>query len=268
MKIAFLPCLILLVSCTPKVQIPTSFTPTQTFQLATPQLLIDSIIFQKTALAELELRQKGTQIRYTLDGSAVSKESLLYTVPIQLKQSGILKARAFHEDFKPSETIEQPFFKITPFSKNTKISVLPAPHPKYSNGGISILTDLKTGSENFQTGHWLGFKSKEITIDMQFEQPKTISKVYLRLLNNHRSWIFMPNSIKIYFDNQQIGKMDYAIPTKNLPTTIQNISIPINISQKPLKDLRIKIINLSSIPDFHNGKGYTPWLFIDEIWVE
>ncbi len=268
MKIIFFLFLIFLISCTPKVQNQTSFASTRTFQLATPQLKIDSVLFQKTGTAQLELRQKGTQIRYTLDGSAVTENSPSYSSPIQFSQSSILKSKAFHSDFLPSETIQQSVARVTPFPKNTVITVTPNPHPSYNKGGISILSDLATGTENFKSGHWLGFKSKEVNINIKQNEPKTFSTIHLRILKNHRSWIFMPQRIEIYTKGEQIGSISFETPTEHQPTSIQFIAIPLNHSQKSLEDLQIKIINLPSIPDFHNGKGYTPWLFIDEIWIE
>jgi len=54
---------------------------------------------------------EGAEIYYTLDGSVPTKNTNLYTEPINITKNQILKIRSFHQDLKPSMAISHAFEK-------------------------------------------------------------------------------------------------------------------------------------------------------------
>lgn len=48
---------------------------------------------------------EGADIRYTLDGSEPTMSSTLYNAPVELKESKVIKVKAYKEGYEPSETI-------------------------------------------------------------------------------------------------------------------------------------------------------------------
>lgn len=55
----------------------------------------DTTVFENTIEVTMSSQTPGVEIRYTLDGSAPTVESTLYTQPVILKESARIKARAF-----------------------------------------------------------------------------------------------------------------------------------------------------------------------------
>lgn len=76
--------------------------------------------------------EQGTQIRYTIDGSEPTQESTLYTNPISLTTPHTFKAKAFKENYLPSETI----------TKEYKIILLP-PTVLPTSGTYNFNTQIK-----------------------------------------------------------------------------------------------------------------------------
>ncbi len=263
-----------LLACSPRIQENSSFASVGIFQLATPQLEIDSILFQHAATIRLTLGHPNVQIRYTLDGSEVTVQSPLYTQSIKPMVSGAIKVRAFHSDFKPSETVEQRFFKVQPVPKGTTIAVSPKPHQNYPGGGANALIDLQTGTTNFRNGKaWLGFQNQEITIDIAFDKAPKLKAISLSLLEDIGAWIFMPERIELYdltiSDSPKLlSHQSFNAPIDFSPSRLHFVTLPIKFEGDSSKMIRIKIINMTAIPDFHPGKGTPPWLFISEVLLE
>jgi hypothetical protein len=64
-----------------------------------------------TSIPQIELKAKSpeTEIRYTLDGSEPGASSPLYTEPIALNRSALVKARAFTKGLLPSPTLSHAY---------------------------------------------------------------------------------------------------------------------------------------------------------------
>ncbi len=68
------------------------------------------LFVDKVAVAEIKSNTEGSAIRYTLDGSEPTKNSILYNKPFEIKQSCVLKAKQFVDD-RTSRTAEA-FFRM------------------------------------------------------------------------------------------------------------------------------------------------------------
>ncbi len=58
----------------------------------------------------------GAEIRYTLDGSVPDTDSALYTGPVRLEETGVLRAVAYERDALPSRVLTQTYFLNEDFS--------------------------------------------------------------------------------------------------------------------------------------------------------
>ena len=70
--------------------------------VSTPVLPAGLSLFKGTLDLTLTSRTEGAAIHYTLDGSEPTEASPLYTSPVQLDHSALIRARAFKEGMKPS----------------------------------------------------------------------------------------------------------------------------------------------------------------------
>ena len=117
---------------------------------------------------ELSSLNPEDQIRYTLDGSAPSAASALYTAPLEISEdaklrSAVIRAtgasRTLSQDVQISKSSLKPVQSVSEPSKS------------YAYNGISSLVDGLKGGRNYKTGRWIGFVGKdvEMVIDMRGE---------------------------------------------------------------------------------------------------
>lgn len=244
-----------------------SFTPVNSFQLADPQVEVDSILFQEGTQIRLKLDHPGVSLHYTLDGSDVTPQAQKYNKPIPLNQSAILKVKAFHDEFYPSRTLVQGVYKVNDIASSAKVKLSANPHKNYAGNGVASLVDLKKGSTNFRVGnYWLGFQERELLIELEFEKPISIHSLSMSTLEDHGSWIFLPKAIEVYSENELLAQKDWNKPPAAQPKALHFLQL--DWPKQQVKAIQIKIKNLPFIPDWHQGKGTTPWLFLDELLIE
>ncbi|MGN0447121.1 MAG: CotH kinase family protein [Acutalibacteraceae bacterium] len=84
---------------------PGSQNPAEAYapSLPNPQFSFTSTYVQAGTPVEI-IAPKG-EIHFTIDGSEPTERSPVYTQPISIKRSGVIRARAFSEGFVPSDTV-------------------------------------------------------------------------------------------------------------------------------------------------------------------
>ena len=93
----------------------------------------------------------------------------------------------------------------------------------------------------------------------------------ISLLQDEKSWIFLPEAIFVYYyDDAQknyrpVGNEIFSHTEPGAKqSSIREIKPGSHISSQKLK---LVLLPLKKIPEWHNGKGNHAWLFIDEIKV-
>lgn len=265
MKIVFsLLSILVLIGC--KQQVKPKFASTRLFHLNTPQINASKTLFQNTTEITMQFSMPGATIKYSVDGTEVTKQSLNYNKPIFLKKSTIIKAKSYHPDYQESPTNKIQITRIKENISDSKISISPKPNTKYKGKGAKILIDLKKGTLQFSSAAWLGFQEPKVTTDITFSEPKKVSKIRLSTLLNHGSWIFLPSAVTVISNNKIVGELDLKKPSKNELPALHYIEIPVD--SKKYTDLKIIVTPLHSIPNWHMGKNTPAWFFMDEILIE
>jgi hypothetical protein len=260
-KISFLGIFILCASCTHKI----NFLQKHQAPLASPIIESDAIFFAEDLEVKLNLALDNVEIRYTLDDSEPTVSSSLFSNKIILSESANLKARAFHSDYLPSETISTQFVKINSAISVEKISINRETHKKYQGKGSESLIDYVKGTKDFKSDAWLGFAGGDLEIILECSRKEMIGQVVVSLLSDQKSWIFLPEIIEIYTANQ--GEKFTLVATKKNSDSEFRFS---EMNFEPINADYIKVVlkNISEIPDWHPGKGTLPWLFIDEVLLK
>ncbi len=236
------------------------FLQEQEVQLASPKIIIDSILFKKSAKIEAINIPTGSKVYYTIN----SREKKKYNGPFYISETGQLEVIAKTSNYQSSESISLELIKLPKKKIEASLSFSPEPSESYPGNGPSSLLDLERGTLNFKDGNaWSGFQHSAIEIDIKLERPTSLSTVFCSILQDHNSWIFQPHKIQIWSGGKEIGNTNISIPMEFKNPSMNFISI--NLPEGTYKDLKVKIINLKNIPAWHPGAGTPPWLFIDEI---
>ena len=82
--------------------VPYSYTERPTVSI--PYIANDLYLFEGTITAELGSATPGATIHYTLDGTEPDENSPVYSEPLTLKETTLIKAKGYKEGFVPSRT--------------------------------------------------------------------------------------------------------------------------------------------------------------------
>ena len=242
----------------------------QQFQLAPPMLKSGSVFFRGSAIVQLQFAQPGTRIFYTLNNTEPLENDSVYSKPIVIKKSlTTLKAKVFGKGYLPSEIVEATFIK-----DGLKIKSIeqPGADEKFTGNGPQTLFDNEGGVPDLHNKNFLGYQKDSIEINVTLEKKEKINSVLLNFLQDHGSWIFLPQKIEVmYFDIKKnmyvpMGKKEIPVDTiiKGSSTVYEIIRAGKKISSDKLK---IVLKPVQSLPGGHPGVGKQSWLFIDEIKI-
>lgn len=238
-----------------------------TFQLAPPILSVDSVLFKNSATMRLHFGSPESQIRYTLDGKDVDSNSPIYTTPIVVTQAAIVKAKAYHPDFRASDQVSLAVEKLVHDISQATVALTPPPHDNYKGSGAQGLVDMQKGGSQFRGNDaWIGFQANPVTITIALKKGLELSTIKVSYLQNQSGWIFGPQKIEVLSGAEILGETFIENAEEPRGDRLAMITVP--IKKGTYAQLKLQVYPIDEIPQWHQGKGSAPWLFLDEILVE
>ena len=122
------------------------YSPEKKFRYAqSPKIDFSDILFLDSRMVTLSGTEPGAKIYYTLDGSEPTEKSTLYSGPITITKSTVLKTRSFVNGIFPSYPITVHFRKIDMLDAVTASGLQPGVKYIYREGpGVRSAKDQKT----------------------------------------------------------------------------------------------------------------------------
>ena len=143
---------------------------------------------------------------------------------------------------------------------------------QYAASGKDALIDGLLGGNEFRTGDYQGYYDQDVVAIISFQTPLALSEVGFSYIQDHKSWIFAPNAIKV---EGSIDGVNYvtlaqqvlppAKPTDKNPLRNQVLLKLDHDKHLKYKYLRYTLSNQGKLPEWHLGAGNPTWLFIDEL---
>ncbi len=222
------------------------------------------------------------QIRYTIDGTDPVLSSTQYTSPVRIDKSGTIKARVFKGGIFSLKVFAFNYRSHLAIGK--KITMAHPPAEKY-NATSDALVDGLRGSPAFQEGRWQGYEGTDFVGTIDLGAPASVKKATIGFLNDIKSWIFLPEYVKIFVSSDGISfrEVNEIITTEspeipgpfikeyqwNAVALNENNSVnDPGTAVNQVRFIRIYAKNRGVCPKWHPGKGGKAWLFVDEIIVE
>jgi Fn3 associated len=247
------------------------------FQLAQPLAKFESAFFKNSTRFELKFAHPGAKIYYTLNNKMPpgsfkdpTPQDNLYKKPLIFKNSfTTIRARVFSSNYRPSETVE---FSFARDGKQIKKITSTAANSKYPGTGDSSLFDNKGGIMDLSSKTWIGFDKDTVNFLIDLTKTETVNSGLLSFLQNEDSWIFLPESILVYyFEENKKSYLPFGseilFPEAKSPAKVNfRFIFPEQRGIKTNK-LMINLITVKKIPDWHPAKGQHAWCFIDEIKI-
>ncbi len=220
--------------------------------------------FAKSMKVFLASSDSNATIHYTLDGTKPGFTSPVYTQPITLEESTIVKAFCYRDKQKISLVKSAEFLKA-----QYGITYQNSYSSKYNGGGNFGLIDGKTGSTNFSDGRWQGYEGKNFEVVVDLGKIKTIHQISSRFLQDYKSWIFLPKTVNYLISTDgknysQLAQAKNDISVNNKHKLIKAFTVK---KTGKARYIKIKAVNIKQCPKGHPGEGQKAWLFIDEISI-
>ncbi len=216
--------------------------------------------------ALLTNEDQGSKIRYTLDGTQVNAQSLIYkSEGITLSSNTQLNAALFNEK---NEQYGKPLSDFLMVNKATGLEYkLKSSKSRYTGGSKFALTDGKTGNaDNLNT--WVGVNGEDLELVLDLGKSTKLTSAGIGFLNAPDSWIMFPKmvSISLSEDGKTFVSPGGAVMKSDNAKKVERINI--NLNGQNARYLKITAENYGMLPEDHPGKGNKAWLFVDEIEVK
>lgn len=159
---------------------------------------------------------------------------------------------------QPSLSLEKPVELLTEAS------------PKYPAGGGNALTDGLKGINDYHF-NWLGFEGPDMVAVIDLQDNKHVSSVKMDFLQEIKSWIFLPISVKVEVSDdgalfREIAKMQNKVSEEKDGTFTETFEA--HFSSLKARYIKVTAVNRGACPEWHPGAGQPSWIFCDEITVK
>ena len=232
------------------------------------EVICDYLKEEDVFLITLEGGDRTTEIRYTTNGSDPAEDTKVYVKPFIIKESMVVKARAYLNDL-PSEALKMSEV-LRHLAVGKTVTYFQEYNQRYSGGDDLALVNGIKGSEEYYDGNWQGFRGKDLELVIDLEEEKTISRIATGFLQDQGVWILFPEKVEYYgsqdghnFD--KLGEVLNEIPKNEKGAIKQKFTLN-NVVGK-YRYIKIQASKLT-LPDWHSGAGENAWLFVDEVVIE
>ena len=237
------------------------------FPLSAPQLNVSSVFFDSITTVRISFDFPNAVIKYSLNGGAVNQNSKIYTAPLELTESAVIKAKAYHPDYLESNEVQVEVVKTSTEKTIQEITLTPNASENYPGLGAAGLGDFIKGAEQFGGDkQWMGFQADTISAAIKLNSNIEVSNLVLSVLTNQSNWIFAPAKIEVFNEGEKVGVL--SNPNSAIETSSGATFLSVPITKGTYSEFTVVVYPLAEIPEWHQGKGSTPWLFIDEIIIQ
>ena len=212
--------------------------------------------------------QGETPIRYTFDGSEPTSESALYTEPLKITESCVLKAksdrsgmggRVYEKHFTSHKAMGRPATALT------------ETHPSYTFNCPDLLTDGLVGEGPYNSGDFAGWYNQplEVVVEMGGEtyDSMTLSAIVFRY-----DYLFGPESISVMTSEDGENYTEVAYEAYKVEGRVDDGNgchdYTLTFPATSAKYLKVKAEVIKALPEWHSGAGRPGFLFVDEIIVK
>ncbi len=215
-------------------------------------------------------QRQNTVIRYTTDGTEPTEASPVYSAPLTITATTVVKARLFGKDMPPSFTATRKFnydyIVRTTFSRKA--------NTPYNVGTDTILFDGERGSVDDLSRGWLGFSGAAPVVTVELAKAVDVENLLLRYAHSPAVWAFAPSELILSFSADGVTWGDtvrYTVPFD--PAAQENsgdqlVELRIHVGRSAVGYIRIEAATIGKIPAWHRAKGLNSWLMMDEIQIE
>ncbi len=191
---------------------------------------------------------------------------------MQSERDKVSDTSAQWEGRLPSQTVRHTEVRT---ATDKHVTYLTQPAPQYTENGPEGMVDNICGSANYRIGGWQGWTGDMVAV-VELDKEKMISVVGLNCLENMRSWIFFPKSVKVEYSLDgkswkpygEVQNTTFQPVQSRQEESVTHFFGVVKINPIRAKYIKVTGTNFGKLPDWHISAGEQAWLFVTEITVE
>lgn len=217
----------------------------------------------------------GVRQQYQLSGDSI------YTFCFSFIPShDTMNLQLIEDLFGDNKEMREPLLTEKSPNKIKTIHCGTTPNKQYSKGFPTIIYDGKRGVAGNWNDGWAGWQGID-TLNMTISTScKHIASVSIGSCHAPDDWVLMPEKVEVWFPDRNEWVACRKTETKDIMHGRQRVSytcFPRHKKKRWLggwkevslsKEVKIRIIHPSTLPDWHTYKGEKAWLMIDEIKID
>jgi len=236
--------------------------------LQKPILETKQSFFSDSLVLNVRSSLRGTEVRYTLDGSTPDVGSAIYKEPLTLTDDTDFKAIAIKEGWYPSEIQSKKFSKVGYEVSN--FTIVNKPHKNYP--GASKLFDRIEGGLQVKSGKWTGYNGEDLDVTIDLGAVSKVDRITVSCLEAVNQWVFFPSKVEVLASNEEnanFTKVGEQTIVREKDITDDSIKrYVIDIPNTKRRYFKVVVTNFGKLPKWHPAAGNPSWLFVDEILVK
>ncbi len=150
-----------------------------------------------------------------------------------------------------------------------KVTALPEPSPKYSDGNMTVITNGVQGANDYKV-HWLGWEGENIQLTLDLGESRAFHSISIGSLWDPKSWILHPSRVICMVSTdgnnwENIGNIEVSC-TQQKEEVTRNYLFKGDFRNRQF--IRFEITGTKNLPSWHPSAGGLSWVFLDEIVVK
>jgi uncharacterized membrane protein len=255
----------LIVGYTPDLSSDTAFRG----RLAAPVVKVDSNLFVHHATVEMNYRLKGVKLHYTSNGDDPTETSPVYSKPLIVDSSCVLKVIAIKEGWE-SSAIQEHRFTHAPY-RFADARLSNPPDKRYKAKLDTTLIDLERGSDSHADNKYIGYEGEDVTVTLDLGTIRELTKLSLGYVVNHGAYVIAPAGIEIFGRSGETNSLkklgEQNLADKSFKQGSEQRTAVVRFNKQRLRYITVRIKNPKTLPFWHPNKGSKSWMFLDEIIV-
>lgn len=217
----------------------------------------------------------GVRQKYQLSGDSVYTFSFSF-----IPSYDTMNLQVVEDLFGDNKEMRKPLLTEKPLNKIETIHCGTTPNKQYSKGYPTIIYDGKRGVAGNWNAGWAGWEGID-TLNMTIRTScKDIASVRIGSCHAPDDWVLMPDKVEVWFPDRKewvACRKRETVDTMHGRQRVSYSCFPRHKKKRWLggwkvvslsKEVKIRIIQSPTLPDWHTYKGEKAWLMIDEIKID
>jgi hexosaminidase len=211
----------------------------------------------------------GARIYYSLDGSAPTGSSSVYSAPMSIAGTASLRAAVMRDNDTMGPVLERSYTLNKARGANVTLA-RPFDAP-FGNGGSAELVDNLRGTYNLRDRRWFGVRGSDLEAVLDLRTPTRVSRISAGFFHESAFGAFLPESLEVFVSDD--GASYRLLARTDVTSVLQDPrpaarDVVLSVPPTDTRYVKVRASSRGPLPSWHRHAGTPTWLIIDEIIVE